>query len=187
LQSTLNITDLTNERAFEQVFKSFYQPLTAFAFQYVDDHEVAEEVVQEMFSSIWTKASQIEIRTTIKSYLYGAVRNACLNHLKHEKIKRKYEEHEMYNSEYDEVNFLELEELQEEIDKALAGLPEKCREIFEMSRYEEKKYKEIADELGLSIKTVETQMGRALKHMRTSLGRYLPVWLVLYYLWNKYL
>jgi len=85
LESTLNITDLTNARAFEQVFKSFYQPLTAFAFQYVDDHDEAEEVVQEMFSGIWVKASQIEIRTTIKSYLYGAVRNACLNHLKHEK------------------------------------------------------------------------------------------------------
>ena len=174
LEITTNITDLSSEITFEKVFKAYYQQLAAFAYQYVEDHATAEEIVQDVFTNVWSKSDQIEIRTAIKSYLYGAVRNACLNFIKHKKIQKRYEEHELRRSEGYETDFMELDELQEEIEAGLAQLPEKCRRIFEMSRFEEKKYKEIADELGLSIKTVENQMGRALKVMRTALSRHLP-------------
>ncbi|MFY0627137.1 MAG: RNA polymerase sigma-70 factor [Reichenbachiella sp.] len=174
MENSVNLTDLSQEKTFEKVFQSYYQQLAAFAFQYLSDHDLAEEMVQETFSNIWHKAHNIEIRTTVKSYLYGAVRNGCLNYIKHQEIERKFEASEKRKDDFDQIDFLELEELQSEIDKALEKLPEKCRQIFEMSRYEDKMYKEIAEELGISIKTVETQMGRALKVMRSSLNRYLP-------------
>ncbi|SMD36767.1 RNA polymerase sigma-70 factor, ECF subfamily [Reichenbachiella faecimaris] len=174
LEIVKNITDLSNKNTFEKVFRTYYQQLAAFAYQYVESHETAEEIVQDVFTNVWTKSDQIEIRTAVKSYLYGAVRNACLNFIKHKKIERRYEEQELLKADGYETDFLELDELQKEIDAALDQLPEKCRQIFEMSRFEEKKYKEIAEELGLSIKTVENQMGRALKVMRTALSRYLP-------------
>ncbi len=186
LESTLSLTDLTDEKTFEQVFHSYYSQLCAFAYQYLQDRDQSEEMVQDVFSNVWTKAGQIEVRTTVKSYLYGATRNACLNFLKHEKIERRYEHQEIKRVDYMETDFLELEELQNEIDAALSRLPDKCRQIFIMSRYEEKKYQEIADELGISVKTVETQMGRALKVMRESLGKYLPlIVFLIYWQWLK--
>lgn len=174
-----NITDLSSASTFEQVFNGYYQQLASFSYTYVQSHEVAEDIVQEMFSNIWTKVDKIDIRTNIKSYLYGATRNACLNYLKHQKIERKYEAQEMQKPTYNDVDFLELDELEKEIEVALNKMPERCREIFVMSRYEEKRYKEIAEELDLSIKTVENQMGKALKVMRSSLARYLPVAILL--------
>ncbi|UXX79224.1 RNA polymerase sigma-70 factor [Reichenbachiella carrageenanivorans] len=170
----INITDLSNQSTFEKVFKTYYQQLAAFAYQYVACHDTAEEIVQEVFANVWSKSDQIEIRTAVKSYLYGAVRNACLNHIKHKKVVRQHEVYEGRKPEGYESNFLELDELQGEIDAALDQLPDKCRQIFEMSRFEEKKYKEIAEELGLSIKTVENQMGRALKVMRAALSKHIP-------------
>lgn len=172
-----SITDLSDAGAFESIFKAYYDQLTGFAYQYVNGHETAEEIVQETFSNIWLKADKINVKTSVKSYLYGAVRNACLNHLKHEKVKRRHQDEQLLKNNldtYDEVNFLELDELQQEIENAIEKLPEKCKEIFLMSRYEEKKNKEIAAELGLSLKTIENQMGRALKSLRLSLGKYLP-------------
>lgn len=168
------MVDLSSDDAFEEAFNTYYRQLAAFSFQYVDDHDLAEEIVQEVFSTVWQKAKEIEIRTSVKSYLYGAVRNACLNYLKHKKIERRYEEQEKSKSSIYDVDVVELDELQAEIDSALNQLPEKCRQIFEMSRFEEKKYKEIATELNISIKTVENQIGRALKVMHSSLGKYLP-------------
>lgn len=175
MENALNLTDLSHAETFEKVFQSYYQPLAGFAYQYLSDHDLAEEMVQDTFSSIWQKAEKIDIKTTVKSYLYGAVRNGCLNYLKHQRVVREHEAYELGRDDADQIDFLELDELQTEIDNALAQLPEKCRQIFEMSRYEEKKYQEIADELGISIKTVETQMSRALKVMRKSLHRYLPL------------
>ncbi len=148
----------------------------------------AEEVVQEVFSQLWSKSDNIQVRTNIKSYLYGAVRNGCLNNLKHQKVIYAHQEHAKHDQNYHTDNFLELNELQDKIDHGLSQLPDKCREIFEMSRFEDKKYKEIAEELNLSIKTVETQMGRALKVMRKELSNYIPTVLLIVFNWiQKYL
>ncbi|WP_109829342.1 RNA polymerase sigma-70 factor [Reichenbachiella versicolor] len=177
-----SITDISNSRTFEKVFKEYYSPLTNFAYQYLRDHEEAEEIVQETFSKVWSKKSDLEIKTNIKSYLFGAVRNACLNNLKHQKIIREHENYEMHRDHSDSTDFMELDDLQKQIDSALEELPEKCRQIFIMSRYEEKKYREIADELKISVKTVETQMSRALKVMRKALQQYVPQF-VFWVLW----
>lgn len=169
-----HLPDISNEKVFEAIFRNHYEQLVHFALRYVRDDEVAEDLVQETFSNVWIKADAIQVRTTLKSYLFGAVRNACLNHLKHEKVKLAYATNELFVvNEADEADFLELDELKECIEKAFKKIPEKCRGIFEMSRYEGKKYQEIANELNLSIKTVENQMGKALKILREELKDYL--------------
>ncbi|MEP5610718.1 MAG: RNA polymerase sigma-70 factor [Cyclobacteriaceae bacterium] len=158
---------------FEMAYKQHYSMLVGFAFQYVEDGDSAEDVVQEVFSNLWNQSDRIEVKTNVKSYLFGAVRNACLNHIKHLKVVESHAKMTIQSEATDPTDFMEMDELQEKIDAALAQLPEKRREIFELSRFQEKKYHEIAEELNISIKTVETQMSRALKVMREVLGSYL--------------
>ncbi len=136
----------------------------------------AEEIVQDVFMNVWSKTDSIQIQTTITSYLFGAVRNAAMNYLKHEKVQLKYAESQKASMSVSEsVDILELDELKEKIADAMNQIPEKCREIFELNRMEGKRYKEIAEQLGLSLKTVENQMGKALKILREELGEYLPI------------
>ena len=175
-----HIVNLKDEKTFEFIFRSHYAQLASFAIGYVGDKDEAEEIVQETFSKIWTRHEILEIKTSIKSYLYGAIRNACLNYLKHQAIKQKYVERQSGMNPSQTTDFLELDELTEKIKKGMDKLPKKCREIFELSRYEGLRYQEIADHLGLSIKTVENQMGNALRILREELGEYQPfvLWLM---------
>ncbi|MDP4680053.1 MAG: hypothetical protein NWS46_06755 [Cyclobacteriaceae bacterium] len=85
-----NITNLKDERVFENIFRLYYKQLVAFAHKYVSDSQLAEKLVQEMFTNLWHKAYNIEIRTSIKSHLYGSARNACLNYIKHKNVEKKY-------------------------------------------------------------------------------------------------
>ncbi len=173
MKSKRVLTNLSDPSLFEELFKRYYSPLCAFAYRYTKNHDIAEEIVQDAFTYLWENSAGIEIRTTLESYLYGAVRNACLNHLKHLKVQEKYEAHTRHLETTETTNFAELDELEEAIQSALDALPEKCREIFEMNRYQGLKYKEISEKLEVSVKTVETQMSRALKSLRQSLKHYL--------------
>ncbi len=176
---TLKNGDLT---AFEMLFRTFYQPLCNYAYTFTQDRDEAEEVVQSTFLSVWEKYNTLEIRTAMKPYLYAMVRNSCLNIIKHEKIKQKHVQSEMVMAERSVesvTNTVLATELDERIHKALEKLPEQCRIIFKLSRFEELKYAEIAAHLSLSVKTVENQMGKALKIMREQLKDYLPLLLVL--------
>lgn len=175
-QSKKNLTDLSDEASFEEVFKSHYAELVGFAKRYVDSQEIAEELVQDVFMTLWSNAARVSIQTSVRSYLFGAVRNAALNHIKHEQVARKYVERQLHaTNNHTNTDFLELDELHEKIQAALAKIPDKCREIFELNRFEGKRYKEIAVQLNLSLKTVENQMGKALKILRKELGEYLPL------------
>jgi RNA polymerase sigma-70 factor, ECF subfamily len=165
-----------NEKQFEMLFKSQYVGLVKFAQRYVDEVETAEELVQDVFVNIWSNLEDIHIQSTIQSYLFGSVRNAALNYLKHQKVVSKYADNQrMYVDNSEHVDFLELDELKNRLAEAMNKIPEKCREIFELNRFEGKRYKEIAAELGISLKTVENQMGKALKILREELGEYLPL------------
>jgi RNA polymerase sigma-70 factor, ECF subfamily len=167
-----------NERVFETVFRKHYQALCNYACGILKDMDDAEEVVQSIFMKFWEQREGIEINVSLKSYLYRAVHNTCLNRLKHLKIQ---EVHKQYVGNYYEENhdsateIMDKVELENRIADALEKLPEQCRLIFKMSRFEELKYQEIADKLGLSIKTIENQIGKALRIMRAELADYLPL------------
>lgn len=167
-----------DQTAFEMLFRTYYQSLCNYAYTFIQDRDDAEEVVQSTFLSVWEKREALEIHTAVKPYLYAMVRNACLNLLKHEKIKQRHVEGELAVAERSVESVTRTvmaSELEVRICKAMEQLPEQCRLIFKLSRFEELKYAEIADQLGLSIKTVENQMGKALRIMREQLKDYLPL------------
>lgn len=173
-----NTFNTTDDRAFENLFKANFKSLLSYAsvMLYHDSH--AEEIVQNVFVRIWEKRDVLEVQVSVKAYLYKCVHNDCLNYLKHKKIKAKYQEHTIFgmNDRTDNTtDRLILSELQDRLQLALNDLPEQCRTIFQMSRFDELKYREIADELGLSIKTVENQMGKALRILRLKLVDFLPI------------
>jgi RNA polymerase sigma-70 factor (ECF subfamily) len=167
---------------FEMFFRTYYQSLCNYAYTFLQDRDESEEIVQASFLTIWEKREVLEIRTSLKSYLYTAVRNACLNVIKHEKIKQRHVSEALAVSErsHDSVTHRVLSsELEDRIQTSMAKLPEQCRLIFKLSRFEELKYAEIAEQLNISIKTVENQMGKALRIMREELKDYLPMIIVL--------
>jgi RNA polymerase sigma-70 factor, ECF subfamily len=170
-----------NESAFEMIFRAYYQPLCRYAYSFLSDKEEAEEVVQSAFITVWEKRKSLDIQTSLKSYLYRMVRNACLNVIKHEKIKQQHVAHELAVTEatYESVSQkVYASELELKIGEAMKVLPEQCRLVFQLSRFEELKYQEIADQLQISVKTVENHMGKALKIMREQLKEYLPLFLI---------
>ncbi|MCW5912719.1 MAG: RNA polymerase sigma-70 factor [Cyclobacteriaceae bacterium] len=175
-----------DQSTFEMIFRACYQPLCRYAFSFLNDKEEAEEVVQSAFISVWEKRSAIAIETSLKAYLYRMVRNSCLNVLKHEKVKQQHAAHELYVSETatDSVmHNVQATELESKIAEAMQTLPEQCRLVFQLSRFEELKYQEIADQLQISVKTVENHMGKALRLMREQLKEYLPLFLIFMNSW----
>lgn len=166
-----------DETAFEMIFKSYYSTLCRYANSFLEDPQEAEEVVQSSFINFWERRQSLDITVSIKSYLYRAVRNSCLNVIKHERVKREHAQHEVFmqaGSFEAPAQTLATDELEQRIYEAMQKLPEQCRLVFQMSRFEELKYQEIADQLNISIKTVENQIGKALKIMREQLRDYLP-------------
>lgn len=165
------------ENTFERLFKTHFKSLYAYAYTIVKDEVAAEEMVQNVFFKIWEKKGGIDIQSPALAYLYKSVYHESLNYLKHQKVKAAYQAHtihQMKNQTDHASKKIMLSELEQQINKALSELPEQCRTIFQMSRFEELKYQEIADKLGLSIKTVENQMGKALRILRVKLVDYLP-------------
>lgn len=174
-----------NEAAFEKVFKMYFKNLHAFAYTFMKDDIIAEEIVQNVFFKIWEKKDQLQIDDSLKAYLYRAVHNESLNHLKHLKIKNSFQlqySDPMEPSDQDASSQMIATELENDIQKAINELPQQCRTIFQMSRFEQLKYQQIADHLNISIKTVENQMGKALRILRSKLVEYLPFLLHLLYL-----
>ncbi|MDZ7648264.1 MAG: RNA polymerase sigma-70 factor [Cytophagales bacterium] len=166
-----------NLKPFEQLFKEHFKPLCGFAMKYVGDLDEAKNLVHEVFISFWEKFDTLPIDTHYRSYLYTAVRNRSLNHLRDRKklITLENAEHKMA----EENTAMETAELEKEIEYAINSLPEKCRQIFELSRYEGLKYQEIAEKLEISVKTVEAQMSKALATLRTHLGEFLSLIFIL--------
>lgn len=176
---TLTLGDIT---AFEMLFRTYYQPLCHYAYTFLQDKGDSEEIVQSTFLMVWEKRDTLAIRTSVKPYLYAMVRNACLNVLKHKKIKQRHasEEIAMADRSHDAVtHMVASNELEHRIKVAMEELPEQCRMVFKLSRFEELKYAEIAEQLNISIKTVENHMGKALRIMREQLRDYLPLIIVI--------
>jgi RNA polymerase sigma-70 factor (ECF subfamily) len=155
-----------DEEAFERLFRAFTPGLCAFATRYVGSREVAEELVQDLFLTLWRNRGELMIGEAVPSYLFTATRNRAINHLRRERRSGAWDPavigriHD--TSVTSEAALLELLDLQDAIER----LPARCRLIFTLSRQQDMSYGEIARSLGLSVKTVEVQMGRALKSLR---------------------
>jgi RNA polymerase sigma-70 factor (family 1) len=160
--------------AFEKIFKRTYRSLCAFSNGMVKKHELSEEIVDDVFCSLWKNRKKIQINTSFHSYLLAAVRNKSfdwLRKMKHEKSTLLENAATVACGQSIAHETLIYEELYGQIEAAIQELPKQCRIIFLMSRDQDLKYKEIAEILNISIKTVDTQMGRALKYLRKTIDR----------------
>ncbi len=176
-----------DEKVFETVFNSDYDMIVGFCSHFTNDLERARNQAQEAFLNLWLTRDKIETINGIRSFLYTYAKSSCLNYLRHEKVASRYENRMLHEKELqlnaetlESFDFYSLEfvELDELIKKSIDELPEKCRKVFQMSRFEGKKNREIADELNITVKSVEANMTRALKALKDSLSEYLPVVLV---------
>jgi RNA polymerase sigma-70 factor (ECF subfamily) len=164
--------------AFEQVFKANFKSLHAYAFTMLKDEMAAEEMVQNVFCKLWERTDNLSITGSLRAYLYRAVHNESLNYLKHLKIRSQhqlYVSHRMNQETDNAARTMQVKELEQKLQDALNELPEQCRTIFQLSRFEELRYREIADRLDISVKTVENQMGKALRLLRLKLVDFLPL------------
>ena len=164
-------------KAFELFFKQHYKDLCNYAFYYLKNAEDAEEVVQDIFYILWKNRKELNIKS-IKSYMYQSVKNNCLQQIRLRSVNEKfigYVKH-AYKEQGDQADkILNAKDINQIIEETLNSLPERCRQIFKLSRYEGLKYREIAAKLSISIKTVEANMGKALMHFRNNLKAYIEV------------
>lgn len=173
-----------DDKVFELFFKKYFMQLCAYCqYKFGFDLDLSKEVVHTAFIKLWETRQNISPGLSIKSYLYKIVTNNCLDILKHEKVKLKYEkliiENTSSNASSSDFENADMKEMAAAIDKAVAELPEQMRRIFELSRYEGLKYNDIAKHLNISVKTVETQMSRALARLRQKLSHYLISFFIL--------
>jgi RNA polymerase sigma-70 factor (family 1) len=166
--------------AFEALFREFYNPLCRYANTFLNDKDDVKDIVQKVFIEIWEKREGLDIRVSLRSYLYRSVHNRCLNLIQsNKKFNKEVEMGAVALFAPDTDENIRQTELKKRIKEAMAKLPPQCARIFEMSRYGHLKYAEIAAQLELSVKTVENQMGKALKILRTELSDYLYLLIVL--------
>jgi len=162
--------------AFNLCYDLYFKALCSFANLIVKQPEIAEEITQNILMEIWMNREKLPTETSFKAYILTAVRNDCLDHLKHKKMVEKYNDLQIRNQSYaydDIFNQMIDKELQIHLDLAIKKLPEHCRNVFLLSRFHYHSYKEIAEKLNISIKTVENQIGKALKIVRKELDPYL--------------
>ena len=182
IEKRVDIEGRLEGRNFERLFRDFFPPLMAFARKILRDEDDAREVVHQVFINLWEKRNEVDLSTSLKSYLFTSVHNRSLNMIRDRK-KFSSEEVPDVAGDWDVSAQIESMELEGKIREAIDSLPEKCREIFELNRFEGMKYSEIAGQLNISVKTVENQISKALKILREQLGKYLT--LLLYLLLNS--
>jgi RNA polymerase sigma-70 factor (ECF subfamily) len=164
-----------DQNAFDSLFRTHYAQLVRVAESMLHERGSAEETVQDVMLELWRRRESLNVETSIRAYLFRATRNRALNRIRHERVLHASE------PELARQGFAQPADagaIQNEIDgalrRALEDLPARCREVFELSRVHGLKYAEIADALGISVKTVEAQMGKALRMLRERLSAFLP-------------
>jgi RNA polymerase sigma-70 factor (ECF subfamily) len=157
---------------FELLFRSSYVSLVRYARTLIKDQDSAEEIVQDLFFRIWKDKEKIKIESSLNGYLFRSVHNRCLHYIEHNRVVERHAQEMSYHQTENQESpsdILHYKELQARIASILERLPERCGQIFCMSRFEGLKYAEIAEKLSVSVKTVEANMGRALKEFRKEL------------------
>lgn len=171
-----------DEQSFEQYYKTRYKLLFLLACKYLRESATAQEVVNDVFIRLWQDAHQITIRSSLRSYLNRAVINRCLNELdKNKRDRRRQQELSRHTAEAAEWKELEDNELKIRLYEAIDQLPEQCRKVFLMSRFEHLKQQAIADLLGISLKTVKNHMTVALQRLNRVLEQWnsLPLLIIM--------
>ena len=176
-----------NKIHFEKLFKRFYGKLIFFANKYVNDMEIAEEQVSLVFAKLWEKRESYCFDKLPTSFLYTMVKNNCISYIRHKKVENEYFNYLQKNNLLTETpafeeNSLILKEFKEHIEKAIENLPPRCKEVFKLSRYESKMNREIAENLNISVKTVERQMSIALERLRFNLQHLLNIFILYFFL-----
>ena len=177
-QKLINELISGKESAFDELFRKYYRRLVYFSMKVVKNKDLAEEVVQDLFVNFWEKKDKLQLKVSLNAYLYRAVYNNSVHYLKKQQrfVNSDAELSEELSEDYTDI--LEQSEIEEKIYQTIEQLPEKCKEIFKLKRFEELKNREIADKLKISIKTVENQMTKALKFLKQNLGDLLVVWIL---------
>ncbi|SHF67237.1 RNA polymerase sigma-70 factor, ECF subfamily [Fodinibius roseus] len=170
-----------DRKAFEQLFNRHWESLFAVAMHRLQSEQLAKDVLQELFVELWEKHETLNIRSNVSGYLFTALKHRVINKIKEENTRAKYEK---MTIRYYEINGLATEHqfsknyLREEMEAKVRQLPDRCREVFELSRIEQLSHKEIGERLNISPKTVENHIGRALKVLRPYLKRVISVAMV---------
>ena len=172
-----------DKNSFRNIFNDYYKQLCHLSLHYLEDKDESKGVVQDAFVKLWEIRNELNADSNLRNFLFTLVKNDCLNILKRRQILLKHHENikwmEMHY-QYESLtrigdDYLEIKELKEKIDLAVKNLPDHCLAVFEMSRYDELKNREIAEKLGVTQKTVEAHLTKALKILRNELKDYLPV------------
>jgi len=168
---------------FDYVFNYYYSSLCAFSMQYIDNRNSVEDLVQDFFIYLWVESPRLKIKSSLKSYLFTAIKNRCLDYQRHHKIIEKYRTYLLFSSDKEDDSteqFFAESELRQAIQTSLTKLPPRCREIFKLSRLNGLSNQEIAEKLDLSKRTVELQISNSLKILRKELAEFLPFWLLVW-------
>lgn len=160
------------EKAIEAIFRQYYAHLCRKAYRLVFDRGLSEDLVQDVFLELWKRQKILDLHTSLSAYLNRAVLNKSLNYLRDHKMRFEDidETPETFHNQLSVHQQLEVEELSDLVDKVIESLPDRCRIVFVLSRFEALSHKEIAEKLGISAKTVENQIHKALKILKEKLG-----------------
>ena len=177
------IEELRNggEKAFSKVFNHYYKGLCAYSYTFLKDYDASEEIVQDFFAELWENRTLRKVNISLKLYLYRTIHNKCINHLKSLSVSQgrmalyaKYMQEEIelidMDTESDMYERFFTETFEKDVYEAIEALAPQQKKIFELSRFRQKSYADIADELGISINSVKTQMSRALQKLRSALS-----------------
>lgn len=172
-----------NKEAFSLLFRNYYKDLVLFAGNFLPNQTLCEDIVQSVFLKLWEGREVIKIERSLKSFLLRSVQNSCLDELRHVKIVRG---HEGMMKDFHFLEALDTEEyvlysdLQQHLNDALNKLPPNCIEAFRLNRFEGFKYKEIAQRLNVSERTVEVRIGKAINLLRKHLKEFLKILLLFF-------
>lgn len=151
---------------FQSIFDKYYESIRSFAYYKTGDVDLSDDIVQEVFIKLWTNRASVK-EDTIKAYLYTIATNTIKNHFKHKKVVYNFEKQNVADEKPDDADAeLRQEELSNQLQEALAAIPEKARDVFLMNRVEGLTYNDIAERLGLSVKAIEKRMSEAIKILR---------------------
>jgi len=167
---------------FDYIFNFYYSSLCAFAMQYINNRSAVEDLVQDFFVYFWLEVPRLNIRTSLKAYLFTSIKNRCLDFQKHRNITKKYRDFVLFSAKTNDdsmEHFFAESELRQMINSSMAKLTPRCREIFELSRNKGLSNQEISEKLSISKRTVELQISNSIKILRKELAEYLPLWLLI--------